>query len=126
MILGFLYFYLKKEPKEEIIKPQKNEIEKKSIQKKRQIEETVLVDIKGEVFLPGIYKMKESSRIIDVIEQAGGLTENADTSVINLSKKIQDEMVIIIYSKEQILNFQKTLQHSGINFKPSTVSRLQE
>lgn len=52
--------------------------------------------------------MKETSRVIDVIEKAGGLTENADTSVINLSKKITDEMVIIIYSKDQVRDFQKT------------------
>lgn len=43
-----------------------------------------------------------------MINQAGGLTNNADTSVINLSKKITDEMVIIIYSKIQVKNFIKT------------------
>lgn len=61
-----------------------------------------MVDIKGEVISPGIYRLKEESRIIDVIEEAGGLTENADTTVTNLSKKITDEMVIIIYSKKQV------------------------
>lgn len=66
------------------------------------------VDIKGEINNPGIYKMKENSRVIDVIDSAGGLTEFADTSVINLSKKITDEMVIIIYSREQVSNFEKT------------------
>ena len=66
------------------------------------------VDIKGEVHLPGIYSMKSTSRVIDVIEEAGGLTENADTTVINLSKKIKDEMVIIVYSREQVLNFIET------------------
>ncbi len=39
---------------------------------------------------------------------AGGLTDQADTSVINLSKKVTDEMVIIIYSKEEVSNFSKT------------------
>ena len=66
------------------------------------------VDIKGEVINPGIYSLIESSRVIDVIELAGGLTENADTSVINLSKKVTDEMVIIIYSRDQIQNFKET------------------
>jgi len=39
---------------------------------------------------------------------AGGLTENANTSVINLSKKITDEMVIIIYSNYEVENFKRT------------------
>ena len=46
--------------------------------------------------------MNTDSRIIDLIEKAGGLTQNADTSNINLSKKLKDEMVIIIYSKEEM------------------------
>ena len=50
----------------------------------------------------------KNSVVIDVIEKAGGLTQNANTTVINLSKKIIDEMVIIIYSNEQVQNFSKT------------------
>lgn len=66
------------------------------------------VDIKGQVITPGIYTMNESSRVIDVIEKAGGLTENANTTVLNLSKKITDEMVIIVYSNEEVADFAKT------------------
>lgn len=76
-------------------------------QQEKEIEE-YMVDIKGEVVTPGIYKLKKSSRVIDVIEKAGGLTQNADTTVINLSKKITDEMVIIIYSKQEVKNWIKT------------------
>ncbi len=66
------------------------------------------MDIKGEVNNPGIYSLNEGSRVIDVIEKSGGLTDKADTSVINLSKKIIDEMVIIIYSKNEVKDFKKT------------------
>ncbi len=66
------------------------------------------VDIKGEVLAPGTYLVEDGKRVKDVVEMAGGLTDKADTSVINLSKKISDEMVIIIYSKWEVQNFVAT------------------
>ena len=71
-------------------------------------DESIFVDIKGEVAVPGTYEMKEKDRVKDVIEIAGGLTEKADTSVINLSKRLTDEMVIIIYSAYEVQNFKET------------------
>lgn len=63
------------------------------------------VDIKGEIVKPGSYKVDSDKRVIDVIKLAGGLTKNANTRANNLSKKLEDEMVIIIYSNEEITNF---------------------
>lgn len=95
--------------------PNKKEEKKESlVSKKEEIKVETMdsnlfkVDIKGEIVNPGIYSLDASSRVIDVIEKAGGLTQNANTTVINLSKKITDEMVIIIYSNEQVQNFSKT------------------
>lgn len=62
------------------------------------------VDIKGQVVNPGVYELSNSSRVIDVINMAGGLTDIANTSLINLSKKIEDQMVIIIYSNDEVIN----------------------
>ena len=70
----------------------------------------LIVDIKGYVKNPGVYSFRESdnARIINLIDKAGGLLKDADTSTINLSKKIEDEMIIIIYSKSEIKNYIKT------------------
>jgi len=65
----------------------------------------ITIDIKGEIKKPGVYQIKCNSRVQDVISLAGGITSKADTSVLNLSKKLIDEMVIIVYSKEQVSNF---------------------
>lgn len=71
---------------------------------------TLAVDIKGAVKNPGVYQLEENTRILDVIEKSGGFLENADTTTINLSKKLEDEMVIIIYTKEEIASFKETEQ----------------
>lgn len=64
----------------------------------------VFVDLKGEVVNPGVYMISSDKKIIDVINMAGGLTDNADTSLINLAKSVKDEMVVIIYSKNDVIN----------------------
>ena len=70
----------------------------------------IIVDIKGQVNNPGVYSFRPSdnARINDLIKKAGGLAKDADTSTINLSKKLEDEMIIIIYSKSEITNYTKT------------------
>lgn len=67
------------------------------------------VDIKGSVKNPGVYEFNENDRVIDAIELAGGLKKNANTSNINLSKKLESEMVIYIFSDKEIKNGSKTL-----------------
>ena len=69
--------------------------------------ELCTVDIKGAVNSPGVYRLDCDNYVEDIIKAAGNLTENADTSLINLAKKITDEMVIIIYTKEEISNLNK-------------------
>ncbi len=71
-----------------------------------QEESVIRVDIKGAVVSPGVYEMRQGSRVNDVIYQAGGVLENADLSRINLSKHVVDEMVIIVYTKEEIAALQ--------------------
>lgn len=87
---------------EEIIKTEENILEEEKI-----VLEIVKVDIKGAVKNPGVYEVEENSRVSDVIDISGGLTNEADTSVINLSKNVVDEMVIIIYTKDEIEEMKK-------------------
>lgn len=62
----------------------------------------VKVDIKGYVNNPGMYEVDCESRVNNVIELAGGLKDGASTDSINLSKKVEDQMVIIVYSNEEL------------------------
>ena len=94
--IPFLLFITKKEDdKEEIIlEEKKEEIEV--------ISNKVSVDIKGEVKNPGYYEIDSDKRIKDLIDMAGGLTDEASTDDINLSSKVYDEMVIVINKKEEV------------------------
>lgn len=56
------------------------------------------VDVKGAVQSPGVYEISNSTIINDVITLAGGFKNNAYTKNINLSKKINDETVIYVYT----------------------------
>ena len=72
-----------------------------TIEKKEETpkETKVLVDVKGEINTPGVYELTTNNTVMDAINKAGGLTKQSDTSNINLSKKLEDEMVIIVYLK---------------------------
>ena len=89
LFLGVLYFMFDKE---------KNNNFENSILR------TIKVDIKGAVNNPGVKEISYGLRVSDVIKESGGLLDNADTSMINLSKVVNDEDVIIIYTKDEIKN----------------------
>ena len=60
------------------------------------IPQNCYVDIKGEVLRPGVYEFFCESRMQEVIKKAGGFTEEADETKINLAQKISDQMQIIV------------------------------
>ena len=73
-----------------------NENNISDIYKNTEEKQIIYVHIAGEVISPGIYSIEEGSRIKDVIDKAGGLTENADTEKINLAYQISDGQKIKI------------------------------
>ena len=64
--------------------------------------ETIRVDVKGMVKKAGVYELAKDSIVNDAIKKAGGLTSKADTTNVNLSKSLTNEMVIYIPKKEEV------------------------
>ena len=64
--------------------------------KKEEQDSKIFVDVKGAVKRPGVFETTKDKRVKDLIEEAGGLLENADTSTLNLSQKVKDQMVIYV------------------------------
>lgn len=63
------------------------------------VEETVMIDLKGEVKRPGVYELPQNARVKDAIKEAGGFTVEADEWSVNLAQKVMDEMVIFVPKK---------------------------
>ena len=66
--------------------------------------EKVVVHVIGEVNNPGVITLDDGSRIIDAINLAGGKTEEADLSKINLAYVIEDGTQIYIPRINENLN----------------------
>lgn len=64
----------------------------------------IYVHITGEIKYPGVYEMENGDRVFQLVEKAGGVTENADISLINLSKKLIDGEKIVIFAKKAIID----------------------
>jgi competence protein ComEA len=101
----FLYYFFPSTPKEtfplESEIPSGEVIEKQTEKKETPVSppQKIIVDIKGAVNHPGVYEAKEGDRVIDVIERAGGLSENADETKVNLAQAVKDEMLLYIPQK---------------------------
>ena len=54
------------------------------------------VYITGAIAEPGVYEMEDGDRVIDVLFEAGGHTDDADLEAINLAVRLRDEDQIIV------------------------------
>ncbi|MCD8333570.1 MAG: helix-hairpin-helix domain-containing protein [Clostridiales bacterium] len=58
---------------------------------------TVCVYICGAVAAPGVYELQSTDRICQLVEMAGGLTQDADARSVNLAQTVEDgEMIYIL------------------------------
>ena len=78
----------------------------KSVIEEENIEELqdIYIHIIGEVNNSGIVILKEGDRIIDAIDKAGGATEKADLSKVNLAYKLLDGQKVYIPNVNEEVN----------------------
>lgn len=93
------YFYFPKEEEVNIAIPEVN----------NEVIANFYVDVKGAVKKPGVYEFVSGDRVFQAIEKAGGLTQNAETSNINLSQKLVSEMVVYVFTKTEVKNGAKSI-----------------
>lgn len=78
----------------------------------------IVVDISGAVEKPGVYDLSSEARVSDVIEAAGGVSEDADSVYIakniNLAQKVTDgQKLYIPFASEQAQSTEVLGQETG-------------
>ncbi|MGA9172525.1 MAG: helix-hairpin-helix domain-containing protein [Thermoactinomyces sp.] len=62
----------------------------------KQKNDPIVIDIKGAVGHPGIYRLEQDARVYDALEKAGGARKDADLNRVNLAQPLTDGMVVYI------------------------------
>ena len=102
VVIGIMYFiYNKNQVKEDINIENEILVNNVITNENNTNDDIVIIHITGSVKNPGIVKLKEGSRIEDAIESAGGLTENADITKVNLAYVVEDGTKIKIPSASE-------------------------
>lgn len=116
-IIGAIYSYKVFNSEADLIftgeQPEENQIFKK------------YVYLQGEIQKPGVYEFKEGERLFELIERAGGLTNNADPESyekLNPSKLLSDEENVTIASQRTEVRGEST-QDTSLKININTASK---
>ncbi|GMB07560.1 competence protein ComEA [Thermolongibacillus altinsuensis] len=130
VLTAFIFFWINKDSEKEMISPPIENETAESVEAEAK-PLTVFVDVKGAVVHEGVYEVDESSRIKDVIQLAGGFTEEADRTKVNLAAKVQDEMMVYVPKKGEetptVMSEQTTAagNEKKVNINTATAEELQ-
>ena len=99
----FCYFRFREPENVDVFQPEDGIVTKESTNtvEEAEEEEMIIVHVSGEVKEPGIVKLKEGERIADAIEKAGGATDDADLSKLNLAYVLEDGVKVRIPKKNE-------------------------
>lgn len=92
------------------------------------VEEKIIVHVIGSVKTKGIVELEKGARISDVIEAAGGITEDADLSKINLAYVVEDGQKIYVPNKNDSENTNNITEDAGNNVigENNTISKYEK
>ena len=93
---GLLYYFTARQKPEEIPEPI-YEAESSVIETSSEEEQKIYVHVGGAVLHPDeVYILEEGDRVVDAIEKAGGCSEDADLSGLNLAEPLKDGQKIYV------------------------------
>ena len=127
IIIGILYFIYNGIDKKSTDQIDNNMLSIENNTKENEgSKELVIVHITGAVKTPGIVKLPEGARIEDAIDKAGGLTEDADISDVNLAYVLEDGIKIKIPTISEEKNEEIIINSSGEGIVEKEISNNSE
>lgn len=129
VIVGIFIFYMSTKTKNNDYSVLKEEIveEEETKEIKEEAPQEIIVHITGAVKNEGIVKLEEGARVIDAVEEAGGLIEDAYLENVNLAYKLKDGQKIyipwIFDTEEEILEKNVVIDY-GFEDDTSTSSKV--
>ncbi len=90
-------------------------------------ESVICVYVCGEVHAPGVYELPESARVVDAVEAAGGMTEKASDTWLNLAELLSDGQKIEVPSAEraeELLEEEKEAESGLVNLNTASAEEL--
>jgi competence protein ComEA len=86
-------------------------------------EATIVVAIDGAVGTPGVYELPGDARVQNVIAAAGGITSDADLTVVNPAARVQDgDRVVIPFKSTPVPTIDPSRPTSELDVEPSVVA----
>ncbi|ADL12125.1 helix-hairpin-helix domain-containing protein [Acetohalobium arabaticum] len=114
------------------VESKEEKLEQKQQSEDKELDE-ILVQVGGEINQPGVYKLREGSRIFQLLDKAGGITSKADLDQMNLVKELKDGEKIIVpkevtTEKKTAIqgDNQKKTEQDKINLNTATKNELQQ
>ncbi|MBD1371110.1 helix-hairpin-helix domain-containing protein [Hazenella sp. IB182357] len=97
-------------------------------QQKEEESNTIVIDVKGAVQEPGLVELEQGARVSDAIEQAGQLTEKADSNQINLAARLQDGEVVYVpqMGEEVSILVLPDKANTTVNLNRATIAELEQ
>lgn len=126
--IGIYNNYANKKAEEKTEQTVEENLEEKEIQEetKKEIEEDnqddnkmIIVHITGCVNKEGVYELDQGSRLDQLVDRAGGLTDQASLKSINLAMRLEDEMKVHIPKEGELVEEAPEEEKTSLVSKPN-------
>lgn len=118
MLLFIGFYIIKKANNSEYIELETQDYEvteSSSINEEIIEEQEIIIHVTGAVKNQGIVRLQEGARISDVIDIAGGITNEADLSKINLAYEVEDGQKIYVPKVKDETDIESITEEAGEN-----------